>query len=391
MTDTKREAPLRVVFVAHAFPRWPGDVAGSFLGRLAEALVARGHVVSVVAPADRGRAGRQTIGGVSVVQVRYAAPNREDLAYTGDMARSTRSVSGAWAFRQLVRALREGIRNEVRHISADIVHAFWWIPAGWAAVGSPVPVVVSLMGTDVAMMRRWPARWLARRVLTRATRVTALSTYLADEAARATRLPNLEIDRVAVPVDTTRFQHHGAGGGGGGGGVVYLGRLTTQKRVDLLLEAVHREPISAPVTIIGDGPARSALEQQAARLELGNVRFCGALPDEEVTRVMGNADVAAFLSRHEGLGLAAAEALMLGIPVVATLDGGGVLDIVHDGNGACVVPASAEAVGAALQRCLADPTIRTAARDAGNRLRAALAPDAIAGQFERVYAKAGTG
>jgi glycosyltransferase involved in cell wall biosynthesis len=372
--------------VTHAFPRWRGDVAGSFLARLAEALVARGHTVGVVAPADRGRGGRLELGGVEVLQVRYAAPEREDLAYTGDMARRARSPSGAWAFRALVRSLAGGARDEARRIGANLVHAFWWIPGGWAAVGVGLPVVVSLMGTDVALMRPWPARLLARRVLSRAARVTALSTFLAAETRRLVRLHSLQIDRVPVPVDTDRFQHPSTTGGGG---IVYLGRLTRQKRVDLLLEAVHTAGIEVPVTIIGDGPNRAELEQRAHAMGLRNVRFRGILPDQEIPAVLGSADVAAFPSHSEGLGLAAAEALLLGVPVVATTDGGGVLDLVRDGAGACVVPPNPAAFGAALRRCLTDATVRAAAVRAGDELRTLLAPDAVAVQFEQTYAHVG--
>jgi glycosyltransferase involved in cell wall biosynthesis len=373
---------VRLVVVAHSFPRWPGDLAGSFLARLAETFVRRGHTVSVIAPADGGRAERRTVDGVEVLQVRYAAPGREDLAYTGDMARKARSPSGAWAFRGLVRALADGAREEARRIDADLVHAFWWVPGGWAATRGAVPTVVSLMGTDVALMRPLAARLLARRVLSRAARVTALSTFLADQARKFVRLRQLEITRVPVPVDVQRFE----GRRPGGGGVVYLGRLSNQKRVDLLLEAVARAGVGVPVTIIGDGPARPELERRARALGLHNVDFRGALPDETVPALVAGADVAAFLSRAEGLGLAAAEALMLGVPVVATTDGGGVLDLVRDGAGACVVAPTAEAVGAALLRCLNDPALRGAAIRAGEQLRTDLAPDAVAGQFERVYA-----
>jgi glycosyltransferase involved in cell wall biosynthesis len=371
--------------VTHAFPRWRGDVAGSFLARLAEALVARGHTVGVVAPADRGRGGRLELGGVEVVQVRYATPEREDLAYTGDMARRARSPSGAWAFRALVRSLAAGARDEARRIGANLVHAFWWIPGGWAAVGVGLPVVVSVMGTDVALMRPWPARLLARRVLSRAVRVTALSTFLAAETRRLARLHSLEIDRVPVPVDTDRFHHSSTGGGG----IVYLGRLTRQKRVDLLLDAVHTAGIEVPVTIIGDGPERAELEQRAHAMGLGSVRFRGILSDEEIPGALGAADVAAFPSHGEGLGLAAAEALMLGVPVVATTDGGGVLDLVRDGAGACVVPPNPAAFGAALHRCLTDATIRAAAVRAGDELRTRLSPDAVALQFEQIYGYVG--
>jgi len=375
---------MRVVMIAHAFPRWRGDIAGSFLLRLADALVARGHGVAVVAPADGGHGGRLALGAVEVLQVRYAAPARENLAYTGDMAGAAGSPSGALAFLRLVRALRAGARAEAARTGAQLVHAFWWVPGGWAAVGLPLPTVVTLMGTDVAMMRKGPARLLARRVLRRATRVTSLTSFLAAEARRLTGLTGLGIEPIPVPADVARFEH--ADGGAAREGIVYLGRLTTQKRVDLLLDAVHAARIDAPVTIVGDGPAREGLERQARALGLATVRFLGAVPDEEVPRLVRGARAAAFLSRHEGLGLAAAEALMLGTPVVATTDGGGVLDLVQDGQGACVVEPDPAAVGAALARCLGDPTVRTAANAAGEGLRRRLSPDGVAQRFEAVYA-----
>jgi glycosyltransferase involved in cell wall biosynthesis len=372
---------VRLVIVAHSFPRWPGDVAGSFLARLAEALVARGHTVAVVAPADHGQAGRETVRGVEITRVRYAAAAREDLAYVGDMARRARSPSGALAFLGMVRALAAGVRDAVGRIEADLAHAFWWVPGGWAASGAPVPVVLSLMGTDVTLMRPRPARLLARRVLRRAAGVTALSTFLASEARRIARLPGLAIDRVPVPVDIGRF----AGRSDGGGGVVYLGRLSEQKRVDLLLDAVHAAGVRAPVSIIGDGPARGELEARARTLGLDNVRFLGALPDDAVPSLVAAADVAAFPSRNEGLGLAAAEALLLGVPVVATTDGGGVLDLVTDGAGARIVSPDARAFGAALLGALSDRDLRKGAVLAGDRLRTELAPDAVARRFEQVY------
>ena len=377
---------MRVVMIAHSFPRWRGDVAGSFLLRLAEALQARGHQVAVVAPSDGGRGGHLALGAVEVLQVRYAAPSRENLAYTGDMARAAASPSGAWAFLRLVRALREGARETARRMDAELVHAFWWVPGGWAAVGLPLPAVVTLMGTDVRMMGPWPARLLARRVLARAARVTALSNFLVGETRRLTGLRALPIERVPVPTDTGRFEGPGAAPAAARAGVVYLGRLTAQKRVDLLLDAVHAARLDAPVTIVGDGPARADLERRAGALGLRDVRFLGAVPDAEVPGLIRSARAAAFLSRNEGLGLAAAEALMLGTPVVAATDGGGVLDLVQAGQGGVIAAPTPEAVGAALARCLTEPAMADAAADAGERLRVELSPDGVARRFEEVYA-----
>ena len=65
---------MRVVFLTHNFPRWPGDLSGSFLGTLAAALVRRGVEVRVVAPSDEGRGGEDEVDGVRVRRVRYTSP-----------------------------------------------------------------------------------------------------------------------------------------------------------------------------------------------------------------------------------------------------------------------------------------------------------------------------
>jgi hypothetical protein len=85
---------VRVVFLTHNFPRWPGDLSGSFLGTLATALTARGVEVRVVAPSDEGKGGEDEVGGVPVRRVRYASARLETLAYRGTMTAALRAPGG---------------------------------------------------------------------------------------------------------------------------------------------------------------------------------------------------------------------------------------------------------------------------------------------------------
>jgi hypothetical protein len=71
---------VRVVFVTHNYPRWPGDLSGSFLATLAEALARRGIGVAVVAPSDQGRGGEEEHNGVHIRRVRYAIARHETIA-----------------------------------------------------------------------------------------------------------------------------------------------------------------------------------------------------------------------------------------------------------------------------------------------------------------------
>jgi glycosyltransferase involved in cell wall biosynthesis len=178
----------------------------------------------------------------------------------------------------------------------------------------------------------------------------------------------------------------------GGGGVVTVGRLTKQKRIDLLIDAMamlKEKGVNVPLTVIGDGPERAALEQRAAGQGVsGVITFVGAVPPGQIPKFIGNADLFAFPAVDEGLGLAAAEALMLGVPVVACRSGG-VPDIVPDsGAGRLVPPGHLESFVSAMQELLNDKDARHRARDVGRILRLQLSPDAVAAVFDHVYHQA---
>jgi glycosyltransferase involved in cell wall biosynthesis len=90
----------------------------------------------------------------------------------------------------------------------------------------------------------------------------------------------------------------------------------------------------------------------------------------------------------EGFGLAAAEALMCGVPVIACEDGGGLLDIVPpDGPGRVVAP-EPEALADATAAILADPAAPAAARELGSEWRRRLDPSAVAARFHDWYREA---
>jgi glycosyltransferase involved in cell wall biosynthesis len=137
---------------------------------------------------------------------------------------------------------------------------------------------------------------------------------------------------------------------------------------------------------VGDGPERPRLERRAAELGLTDrVRFLGAVPPTAIPDAVGDADVFAFPAIGEGLGLAAAEALMLGIPVVAMRDGGGVTDIVPANGAGRLVPPDAGEFARALRELAGDADRRRLAAEAGAALRRRLEPAAVAERFEVVY------
>lgn len=101
--------------------------------------------------------------------------------------------------------------------------------------------------------------------------------------------------------------------------IIFIGRLTAVKRLDLLLHALSilkQKGNSAHLFIIGDGDMRQELEKQAEGLGLGNqVRFYGACYDERlIARALYNADLCVSPGN---VGLTAIHAMSFGCPVIS--------------------------------------------------------------------------
>jgi glycosyltransferase involved in cell wall biosynthesis len=102
--------------------------------------------------------------------------------------------------------------------------------------------------------------------------------------------------------------------------------------------------------VVGEGPLREGLEQQAKALNLGG-RFVFTGFARDVPRTMSAFDLSVFPSLWEGTPLTVFEALAMGKPIVAT-DADGLLDVLTDGRDAIIVPKRDA-------RALADGIIRT--------------------------------
>ncbi|NJN96604.1 MAG: glycosyltransferase family 1 protein [Anaerolineales bacterium] len=108
---------------------------------------------------------------------------------------------------------------------------------------------------------------------------------------------------------------------------VYVGRLSPEKRVDWLAPVLEAIP-SARLAIVGDGPARPALER---RLTNTPTVFTGYLGGDDLAHAYAAADIFVFPAANETLGNVVLEAMASGLPVIAPR-AGGLLDHVVDGQ-----------------------------------------------------------
>ncbi len=419
----------RVLFVTHNFPRFVGDAAGSFVWRLARALIDRGAHVHVLAPAAAGLKERETIDGVSVQRVRYASEQRQNLAYEGTMAELVRSSwSAKFAFAQLLWSLRQATKRTLReaHRNAtpyDVVHAHWWFPAGLAlsvssiGKGNRTPLVITMHGSDVRLARTKPiVHPLMRRVLSRANALTAVSTWLASEAQRIA--PDSAVQVAPMPVDIAQFtadrppltvppttQSNAQFTANRSPSTVppttpttpsspprilFVGRLNAQKGAADLCVALARSAHDVHCDIIGDGPDRDEVQQIAIKLGVDTrITWHGALAADQLTAFYQNALVTVMPSREEGLGLVAVESQLCGTPVIA-YDSGGLPDVVQPEHGGVLVTTGDTAALARAIDSMADnpDEARAMGHRARERVLARFSPEQVADQYLQLYAAA---
>lgn len=144
--------------------------------------------------------------------------------------------------------------------------------------------------------------------------------------------------------------------------IVSVMRLSARKGPETLLRAmvhVHAEldGVTPLLDVIGDGPQRATLERRAAELGLAHlVTFHGGRTQAEIADALARADLFVLPGRREAFGIAAAEALAAGVPVVA-VSGSGAADVFTDGVGG-VFAADAGDVGRAIVRLATDDPLR---------------------------------
>lgn len=144
--------------------------------------------------------------------------------------------------------------------------------------------------------------------------------------------------------------------------VLYLGRLSSEKGVDILLDAwrqLSKQNWSLvtdhwSLLIVGDGPERETLESSVRGMS--NVRFLGALPHEEAMQRQAESDVLVLPSRcYETFGLSVMEAAQVGVPSVVP-DTGSHASLVEDGvTGRHFRMGSADSLASVLRELLNNP------------------------------------
>lgn len=290
-----------------------------------------------------------------------------------------------------------GLRSHFATRAADVVHAHngVWAKAALAARAAGVPAVLHT-AHGFACDEPWfgdALRWWAGL---RTDVVAAVSAPLREHLIRKARIPASRVVTLINGIDTARFAPKGRSGIlreaiGIGPDVPLIGcvaRLDPVKNLTLLLEAMAllvRHVPEARLALVGDGPLRETLREQAEALGLGGrVLLAGTIAD--TAPVYRDLDIFVLPSVSEGTSISVLEAMASGTPVVATAVGGTPWLL---GGGACgtLVPSEdARALAEAIRSLLADPIGRSRmAQAARERVLEEFGHAAMVRAYEKLY------
>jgi len=172
--------------------------------------------------------------------------------------------------------------------------------------------------------------------------------------------------------------------------IVFVGRMTHQKGVDILLEAVPlvlQEFPNAKFIFIGDGYMKPQLEKRAYELGLLNksVFFTGYVSDEWKTKIVKASDCMVVPSRNEPFGIVVLEAWSCKKPVIATI-GTGAGELIWHGINGYKVYLNPESIAWGIKEILRNPSHAKYMGENGRKIAETVFHwDNIAKQTLRVY------
>jgi teichuronic acid biosynthesis glycosyltransferase TuaC len=299
-------------------------------------------------------------------------------------------------------ACRHVVRKHVREGRIDLIHAHTIMPDGFAALllGDEfnIPVVCTVHGSDISIYPHESramllvTKWALRRI----NHLIAVSEDLGKKVN--VLIGSREVRVIRNGADEELFRANAKWAArtllnlpAKAKIVLFIGNLLRVKGPEYLLQAVsHLGSSNFLLYIVGDGMLRDNLRAQAEQLGISaRCVFVGTRPHEEIASRLSAADCLVLSSISEGFPTIIAEAMMCGVPVVATAVGGIPEVVKHGSTGLLVQPRDPLSLGEAIRSALQNDTnIQIMVNRAEKAARAELTWEANARKTVEVYREA---
>ncbi|WP_449278485.1 glycosyltransferase [Leucobacter sp. GX24907] len=332
--------PLRILIGCDTFAP---DVNGAarFAERLAAGLVQRGHDVHISAPGQRYR---RAYSATEIIEDQPMTVHR--LPAVRWLPHDWLRFVWPWRSKHYARKVLDEVQPDVVHIQSHIV-----IGRGLARIakqrGIPVVATNHVMAENILDFTLMPApmeKAVLKLAWDDAERTFKMARAVTTPTRRAAEFLERTVDITGVvpiscgidrrnyrPDPSPRTRHR----------ILFVGRLTTEKRIDVTLRAIARlDPtLDVHFDVIGGGDQRRHLDQLTEHLGLSDrVTFHGKVDDEQLISAYSRASVFVISSIAELQSIATMEAMASGLPIIAA-NAVALPHLVHDGeNGYLVDP-----------------------------------------------------
>ena len=327
---------MKILFCNYEYPPLGGG-GGVVNAQLAEELAGR-HEVTVLTSQALDLPDIETVNGVEIRRV--PVWGRKEAAAASMVSMLSYVPVGA----------RYG-RSMLKERPFDVINTHFVVPTGplgaYLSGRAGIPNVLTVHGGDLydpskksSPHRHLPLRIIIRSLLKRADVVVGQSQNTVDNI-HSYYVDDLDCELIPLGIvrpgqpDQSRQD---LGFAENDKILVTVGRLVARKAVSQLLELVAEAPDpDVRLVVIGDGPLRPELENQAQHLGIAErVRFAGFVEEQEKANLLNAADLYVSTSQHEGFGLVFLEAMAAGLPVVC-YDFGGQSDFLEHGETGALV------------------------------------------------------
>lgn len=309
---------MRIAIYSDTFTPLVNGVANVVNGT-AKALAERGHDVCIVALSKRQKGDHRYNLNKNIQVINL--PSIPFWAYSGERFSIPFGLS----------------MQKIRKFKPQILHSHTPFVAGWEAVFASKLFDIPLIGThhtyydqylkhvklDYEWMRKFSWRY-TDFYYNQCKLVLSPSRSLANDLIKTGLKRPVKI--MPNPVNTDLFFPIPDKGelkkkyGINGKSIAYMGRLSYEKNIDLVLMAfmmIHKALPDSKLMIIGDGPERESLNQRASELGIkNNLIFTGYLFGEELNSALNANDIFVTASKSENMPLSVLEAMASGLPVV---------------------------------------------------------------------------
>jgi glycosyltransferase involved in cell wall biosynthesis len=349
-TSPPGHAPLTVLIGADTFtPHVNG--AARFAERLAAGLVARGHDVHVMAPSATHRA-----HGTFTEVIEEQPMTMHRLPAWRYLPHDWLTFVLPWMSKHYSRRVLDEVRPDVVHIQSHIV-----IGRGLAREarkrGIPIVATNHVMAENIVDFTTLPDslnRVFVKLAWADAKRTFDLTRAVTTPTRKAADFLESTIDiHGVIPVSCgiDRSNYTPDLSPRDANRVLFVGRLTTEKHIDVLLKAIARLDPALAVTLdlVGNGDQRKNLEELTRELGLADaVTFHGHTSEADLRALYSHATVFAIASIAELQSIATMEAMASGLPIVAA-DAVALPHLVLDGrNGYLFEPGNVDELAARL-------------------------------------------